>query len=268
MKFFAWLQHWVRTAAAASSRKEFYRRIEERKLGEAVAHLALLTVFLWVVPFLVVFFVDASHAGRALTEGLRARIPAGTVFEMKNGAFTNTLPGPLNFGDKDFAVIVNDASNTAMLKEGENGLVVNATGVLQRNGLRDQTVSFKKVPDFRWTRENMLSAIGRWAPPVLFLGALLLGCLMFAMTWIGFLISAFLHALLFLLVLAIAKRPWPLKRAFIAAAFAATGPILLNALLSVARLQLGFVPNALYWLILAWIAYDAIKRPPKPLSPS
>ncbi len=260
MKFFAWLRRWIRTAVAASSRKDFYRQLDDRVLGESVAHLALLSVFLWVLPFLIVFFIDTRHGLQAFTEGLRTRIPAGAVFEMKKGAFSNTLPAPLVFGDKEFKLIVNSATGPLALQEGESGFVVNATGIVQRDPLRTQALSFARVPDFRVTREELRDRIARWAPPALFLGALLTALVVFSLTLAGFLISAALHALLLWFAMRIAKRPWPWKRALIATMYAATLPIVVNALVSAAGLNLGMLPNLLYWLILIWIAYDAITR--------
>ncbi|MFA5854157.1 MAG: DUF1189 family protein [Patescibacteria group bacterium] len=260
MRFFAWLRHWINTAVAAATRTDFYRRLDERKPGEAVAHLALLSVFLWTLPFVIVFFVDASRATKSLMEGLRVHVPAGTIFEMKKGAFSNTLSEPLVFGDKEFKVIVNNASSTLALQEGESGLIVSASGVLQRDPLREQKMSFASAPDFRWTRENMLESIARWTPLALFLGAILMSIAVFGAIWIGFLLSVALHGFVLWLALKIGKRTWPWKRALVASAYAATGPIALNALLSAAGLNLSVISNIWYWLILIWIAYDAITR--------
>jgi hypothetical protein len=119
---------------------------------------------------------------------------------------------------------------------------------------------FASAPDFRWTRENMLESIARWTPLALFLGAILLSIAVFGATWIGFLLSVALHGLILWLALKVGKRAWPWKRAFVAAAYAATGPIALNAFLSAAGLNLSVLSNIWYWLILIWIAYDAIAR--------
>jgi hypothetical protein len=258
MRFLAWLRHWINTAVSAATRVDFYRRLDERKPGEAVAHLALLSVFLWTLPFVIVFFADASKGAKSLMEGLRAQVPAGTVFEMKKGAFSNSLSEPLVFGDKEFKVIIDNASGTSALQAGESGLIVSASGVLQRDPLREQTMSFAKAPDFRWTRENMLESIARWTPLALFVGAVLLSLAVFIATWIGFLMSVALHGLLLWLALKLAKRAWPWKRAFVASAYAATGPIFLNALVSAAGLNLSVISNVWYWLILIWIVYDVI----------
>ncbi len=264
MKFFAWLQHWVRTAIAASSRKEFYRRLEERKVGEGIAHLALLSLFLLVLPFIVYFFVDASRASNIFTENLRARIPAGTVFEMKDGKFTDTLTEPIVFGDKNFTVRINSATSSLTLAEGENGLLVTSTGITQQDGPKTQTISFKDAPNFRVTREEILDGMARWMPLVLFVGAIFVSLMMFGITLFGFLLSAAAHGLLLFFALKVAKRPWPWKRAFVASAYASTLPIVLNVLLSAAGASLGFVPSLLYWLILIWVAYDVITRSAAP----
>ncbi len=262
MKFFAWFRYWVRTAISASSRKDFYRRLENRKLGEGLGHLALLAAFLWVLPFLIFFFVDARQAAGVIMEGLQTRVPPGTVFEMKDGKFSDTLPAPIIAGNQEFKVIINSATSGLALAEGENGLVLSTTGITQQEGPHQQMITFAKAPDFRWTREEIQSGIARWTPAALFLGALIAGLVVFGLTFIGFFLSAAAHALLLWFVLKIAKRPWPWKRAFIATAYAATLPLVLNALLSSAGVNLGLVPNLLYWLIVIWIAYDVITRSP------
>ncbi len=264
MKFFAWLNYWIRTAVAASSRKEFYRRLENRRALEALGHIALLTAFLWVLPFLVVFFVGMRQAAGSFMDGLHARVPAGTVFETQHGTFSDTLAAPLVFGGSDYKVIVNTATSTLTLNDGDTGLAIGQTGIVQQDGTERKEIAFAKLPAFRWTREDMLDNAARWAPLALFLFALLACVAVFSLYFAGFIASVLAHALVLWLAFKAAKRPWPWRRAFVAAAYAATLPIFLNALLSALDLNLGFIPNLLYWVILAWILYDAIKRSPAP----
>ena len=265
MKFFAWLRHWVRTAVAASSRPDFYRRLEDRKPGEAVAHLALLSVFLWTLPFLVVFFVEVPRALRQVSENVLARVPAGTVFEMKDGTLSSNLKEPLEFSEDGSVILIDTATATAALPPyaggSSNTIVIGYDGIMQRTSDQDARFSsFKKVPNFSMSREKVLEEFARWTPLALFLGALLMTFMVFGATWIGFLLSTALHALVLWLALKVVKRAWTWKRAFIAAAYAATAPIVLNAILSAVRQDLGTIPNVMYWLILLWIAYDATTR--------
>lgn len=265
MKFFAWLRHWIRTAIAASSRKDFYRHLDGRKPGEAVAHLALLAVFLWTLPFLIVFFVEVPRALRQAADGVRAHVPAGTTFEMKDGTLTSNLQEPLRFSEDGSVVVIDTATATSALPPyaggPANAIVIGFDGIMQRTGDQEaRYTSFKKVPDFSVSREEALAQFARWMPLALFLGAVLVSLAVFGLTLLGFLISVALHALVLWFALKVAKRPWPWKRAFVASAYAATGPIALNAVLSTSGANLGAVSDVLYWLILIWIAYDAITR--------
>ncbi|WKZ28598.1 MAG: DUF1189 family protein [Patescibacteria group bacterium] len=265
MKFFAWLRHWIRTAVAASSRPDFYRRLEDRKPGEAAAHLALLSLFLWTLPFLIIFFVEVPRALRYATENVLARVPAGTVFEMKDGRLSSNLEQPLKFSDDGSFVVIDTATATAALPPYEAGsintIVIGYDGIMQRTSDHEARFSsFKKIPNFSVSREKALGEFARWTPLALFLGALFMTLMVFGATWVGFLLSVALHGLLLWFALKLVKRAWPWKRAFIASAYAATAPIVLNAILSAAGFNLGTVPNVLYWLILLWIVYDAHVR--------
>ncbi len=265
MKFFAWLRHWIRTAIAASSRPDFYRRLEDRKPGEAVAHLALLSVFLWTLPFLVVFFVEVPRALRHVSDKVLARVPAETVFNMKDGTLTSNLKEPLVFSEDGMVIVIDTATATAALPPYAGGttqtVVVGFDGVMQRTSDHEAKFSsFKKVPNFSMSREKALEEFARWAPLALFLGALLMTFMVFGAMWVSFLLSAALHSLVLWLVLKVVKRAWPWKRVFVAAAYAATAPAILNALLSAAGVNRGGEIGVLYWLILLWIAYDTYKR--------
>lgn len=265
MKFFAWLRHWIRTAVAASSRPDFYHRLEDRKPGEAVAHLALLSVFLWTLPLLAVFFVEAPRALHYITDNVLARVPAGTVFDMKDGTLASNLKEPLVFSEDGLSIVIDTATATAALPPYAGGaaqtIVIGYDGIMQRASDHEARFSsFKKVPNFSLTREKALEEFARWTPLALFFGALLMTFAVFGITWIGFLISVALHGLVLWFALKIAKRAWPWKRAFIASAYAATGPIALGAIFNAAGLNLSVVSNVWYWLVLIWIAYEAIVR--------
>ncbi len=260
MRFFSWLRQWIRTVIAAATRTEFYLRFEERKPREAAGHLALLSVFLWTLPFVVLCFFFVGTAVKSIVIGLREQVPPGTVFEMKNGSFSSSLSEPLVFGDEEFKIVINSASGTAALQAGESGLVVSASGIRERTPLREQEASFANVPDFRKSREELLEATVRWAPFAMFLTIAVMSLVVFGSVWIGFLASTALHGSLLWLALKICKRTWPWKRAFVVSAYAATGPILLNAILSASGLNLGAVSSVWYWLILIWIVYGAVKQ--------
>ena len=213
--FFGWIKHWARTALEASTRVEFYRRAGERKTGEAVGHLAMLA-FLWTLPLSAMFFAGLRQVSIRVAEGMKSSIPPGTVFEMKDHALSNNLQEPLVFPVRDGVIIVNTASSTLTLSEGEDGLVIGATGIAQREDGRDASVDFKDVPDFRVDREGLMVQIGRWAPLTLFLGSLFVLVFMFLAFWSGVLLNALLHGFALWLLLKVIKRPRAWREAFVA----------------------------------------------------
>lgn len=258
--FWAWIKQWAATCVAASSRIEFYRRVGERKTGEAVGHLAMLAV-VWVLPVTVLFFVGLRQAAGAISEGLRTRIPPGTTFEMKDGVLTNNLQEPLVFTEKGAAFIVNTATTTLELQGEQDGLVVGATGIFQRQAGQAETLDFKDVPDFRVDREGLMEDIARWAPLGLFVGSLVVLIMLFLAFWSGGLLNALVHGFVLWLLLKIVKRAKPWRHAFVAASYAATAPFLLRVLTQGLDPQFRGLADILYWAFIAWIAYDAYKTP-------
>lgn len=261
MKFLAWIKNWVRTAADASSRIAFYRRIGERKITEAIGHLAMLAALLWVLPFAVAFFIGMHRGLAVLTDDLRTQVPPGMSVELKNGKLTSNLASPLVLRGKEFTVVFNTATTTLDLAPGETGVVINADGLVQQQGTERDASSFKSAPDFKTTREDLQNGLARWAPLGLFLGSLLALSIVFVVFLSGFIINAALHGLVLLFALKLLKRPWPWRKAFVAAAYASTAPIVLRAVVSFAGQDaLGLLPNVLAWAMLAWVAYDAYKQ--------
>jgi hypothetical protein len=262
--FLPWMRQWFRDAIAASTRPRSLPGLGERRLGAAFAHLATLTIVFWVLPFSVMFFVGARQGITALDEGLRDRVPAGTVFELKGGKLTDNLQAPLVVRNPAFTLIVNTASSTMDLAATETGVVVTQGGIFNQDGVRRESVSFDTAPPFRKSREDIRSDLARWAPLVLFLGSLIVLLAFFAFMLIGFLVSAAFHALALWLALKIWKRAWPWKRAFVTAAYAATGPFILMALLTIGETDFSLLSTALYWALMAWILFDAVRSAPAP----
>ena len=260
--FFAWMKQWARTGYEAVTRVAFYRRLEARKTGEAAGHLAMFAV-LWTLPLSVMFFIGLRQVSNRLAEGLRSGIPAGSVFEMKDGTLTSNLREPLRFSEGTAIVVLDAATATSALPPYAEGaidtIVIGSDGITERTGDHDaRFTSFKNAPNFKVSREELMEKIARWAPLTLFIGSLLTLVVMFLAFWGGFLLNALLHGFTLWLLLKVIKRPRPWRESFVAAAYAATAPIVLNLALS------GFerfraVPDIAYWAFIAWIAYDAYK---------
>lgn len=262
--FLAWIKQWFRDASLAATRPTSLRAFGERRVGAALAHLAMLTLVFWVMPFSVTFFEGARQGIVALDQGLHTRVPAGAVFELKDGKLSNNLPNPLIVRNPDFTIIVNTASSTLDLSATETGVVVTSDGVLQQDGARRESVSFASAPPFRVSREEIMASLARWAPLALFAGSLFVLALVFSLLLLGFFGSAAGHALALWLALKIWKRPWHWKRAFVTAAYAATGPIVLQALLTLVDASFGFVSGLLYWGLIVWILIDHVRSAPAP----
>lgn len=262
--FFAWLKQWFRDALAAAIRPTSLRAFADRRPGAALAHLAMLTLVFWVLPFSVTFFEGARHGIAALDEGLRTRVPAGAIFELKDGKLSDNLQDPLIVRNSDFTLIVNTASSTQDLSATETGIVVMPDGVYQQDGVRRESMSFASAPPFRMSREDIRTDIARWAPLVLFLGSLLVLLAVFAILLLGFFGSAVGHAFALWLAFKIWKRPWHWKRAFVVSAYAATGPIVLQTLLTFGDTDFSIVSTLLYWGLIAWIFYDTMRSASAP----
>jgi len=256
--FFTWIKQWGRTAYEAVTRIAFYRRVGERKTGEAVGHMAMLAV-LWTFPLTILFFIGLRQVAGHLAEGLRDDIPPGTVFELKDGRLTNNLTTPLIFREKDGVIIVNTATTTLALEEGETGVVIGSEAIVQQDGPKTESVSFKDVPDFRIGREELLDKTARWAPVALFLVSLLVLVFAFLVFWGGFLLNALLHGFVLWLLLKVIKRPRAWREAFVAACYAATASVALRFLVQGVG-PISALPDIVYWGFIAWIAYDAYKH--------
>lgn len=263
--FLDWMHGWSRDAFAAATRPQAVRGLGERRLGSAFAHLATLTIIFWVLPFAVTFFIGARQGIAAFDEALRTRVPAGAVFELKDGKLSDNLKEPLVVRDPQFTLIVNTATSTVDLAPTEAGIVVTGGGVYQQDGVRRESISFATAPPFKVSREDIQSQLARWAPLALFAGSIVVLLLVFSALFAGFLLSAAFHALALWLALKIWKRPWDWKRAFVTSAYAATGPLFLQAMLSLGGgTALELIPTLLYWGILAWLMYDAIRSATPP----
>jgi len=255
--FFEWIKRWGRTAYEASTRIEFYRRIKERKTGEAFGHMAMLAI-VWTLPITVLFFMGLRQATRYLAEGLRQDIPPGTVFEMKDGAFTNNLQEPLVFREKDAVVIINTATTTLGLAPGEDGVVVDRGAILQQDGGKTEVMDFRDAPDFKFGREELMEKIARWGPFALFVVSLFVLVFMFLAFWASIILNALLHGFALWLLFKVIKRPRAWRESFVAAAYAATASVVLR--LAVQGIEpLSALPDIVYWGFIAWIAYDAYK---------
>ncbi len=270
---FRWLLQWLRDAAAAATRPSFWRRAGERPPSAAFAHLAMLTLLFWVLPVCVLFFGGARQFLASLDATLDTRVPAGATFELRDGKFLTNLDRPLVIRDEGFTFIVNSASSSLDLSATETGVMIGRDAIVRQDGASRQITGFASAQSFRFTREELRDGLARWAPLGLFAIALVLLVLVFALWMAGALLSVLLHGFVLWLALRLWKRPWDWRRAFSSAAYAATGPFVLRAFLTGAGL--GVISGLWYWLLIGWIAFDAIRKsdpaaappPPKPQTP-
>lgn len=260
--FFSWIRSWARDAASSVTDVRFLRRTGHRKAGQAVGHLAMLAV-LWTIPVTVLFFLGLRSVVGHVGGILRSDLPPGTVFEMKDGRLTNNLTEPLIFREEDSTVIINSASSTLTLAEGEDGLVVDALGITTQEGGQRDDVSFRGAPDFRVDREGLIERMSRWAPLGLFLGSLFVLVFVFLLGWAGLLVGGLVYGVILWLAFKALRRPQTWRSSFIVAAYATTAAALARFLTQGFE-PLSFVPGLVTWLYLAWVAYDAWKEAPSP----
>jgi hypothetical protein len=263
-KFLAWFRDYLRTVGAALTRLDFYRGLGARKASDAVGYLAVLLILLWVVPFSIAFFVGMRRGIESLDAAVRTRVPAGTIFELKDGRLTSTLAEPLVFEQDGMKLVVNTASSTLDLAEGEEGVVVRPEAIVQKAAGRVESLSYADIPGFRMSREEALDRLARYAPVVVLISSLvvLLG-VSFALAF-SYAIATLVHGFALWLLLRLLKRPWGYRRAWITAAYAATAPLFVKAGAAAFGLDAGVAPTLLYWVLLGLVAYDEVKRNPAP----
>ena len=249
-----------RTVAHSLSDIRFYRGARHKRPAEAAGYLAVLVSIFWLVPFLIAFFVGARAATRYAIEAIDRHVPAGTVFEVKNGTFTNTLAAPIMVPFEGARFIVNTSTSTATLGSDELGMAVLQTEIMQRSRPgRTETVSLKSMPNVRITKEQMSERIRASAPWVIGLAAIVLLCGFALASFAGVAALTLFYALLLWGLMRLLKRPMRYAEAWVLAAYAATAFVLATALMSLLGLDQGSLPTALYWVMLGFIGYDLWK---------
>ena len=257
-KFLSWWKTYALTVVASATNVAFYRRVRERKISEAAGYLAVLAAILWVAPFSVSFFLTVRSGLTRFMEGFRATVPPGTVFEMKQGTLASTLEAPIVVRSGKTALIINTATSTLDLSPDETGFAVFSTSISQKaEESRTETMTFAKAPDFKLSKEEMVDDIVGYAKWAVFLISLAAIAGLAVSIAIGTAVSAALHALLLWLLLRLLKRHWHYRDAYIVALYASTVPIAVSALFALAGRDGGVIPSALYWVLLAFVAYDA-----------
>jgi hypothetical protein len=255
----------LRTVARSVVDVRFYRALSHKRPGEAAGYLAVLLTLCWMVPFAISFFIGARTLLDGLNRDLRRHLPPDAVFEFKDGKMSTNLAAPIVVRDDGAAFIVNTATTTLGLDDGEIGLVVNSDGIFQRKGPDDvENVDFKSAPDTRLTKADLDRAFGRLAPVVVFVTALLsllMAAVLFSAS-IALLVAA--NGLLLWLAMKALKRPFDRSTVLVIAAYAASAPIMAKAIFFWSGVDAGIIPLVLYWILLGAIAYELRKPGPPP----
>jgi hypothetical protein len=276
-RFIAWWQRYLKEVLSAAKDVGFYRGVPSRRPWDAVMHLAVLTLVVWTIPFAIAFFMAVRQGFDAFNEGFRGNVPPGTVFEMKQGRLTTTLPEPVVFREEGLAVVINASNTDIGLAEGESGLVVHADAAVSRDPEgRVETLPFAGMQDFKVTREDVDAWVNSNAVWIIVLAAILT----LVGTFLGVVVSAVavaaVYALFLMLATRVVRRPWGFRASFLVAAYAATLPLLAKAVFGWAGVDAGLIPTGLYWILLGFIVYDAVKsappapepKPPAPAAPA
>ncbi len=257
---FGRLSSFSRTVFKSVSDVKFYRGIRHKPLKETIAYLSLLIAFFWMVPYLVVFFVGVREGIDAFNRNLRTYVPAGARFEMKKGRFSDSLRSPIVIRGEGTVFILNTATTTLTLRDKEYGMAIGAAGIVERkdDGTLD-TIGYSTVPDFQTTKEGIDDWISAYAPWVVLLLAVFSFAAIYLMVSAGYAVVILAYGFLLWAALKLFKRPRSYRESFIVAAYAATGMIILKSALFWSGFDSGLIPSALYWILLAFIVYDAIK---------
>lgn len=248
------------TLVRSVSDLRFFREARHRRPRQAAGHLAVLVILFWVVPFAIVFFSAVRQGLDAAIGGLRRHVPPGAEFRMKDGELSTTLEAPIVIREGGAAFIVNTSTTTLELGEDEIGVVVGPRELVQQEAPgRRQIVSYKDVPNFETTREGIDAWIGRHAKWFVLIAAAIAIPLFFIVMAVGYGAYVLAHAAALWFAFRLLRRPLPFTEAFVLSAFAATAPVAAKAVFSWSGIEIGPVPTFLYWILLAFIAYDLAK---------
>ncbi|MEY4723292.1 MAG: hypothetical protein RLZZ324_805 [Candidatus Parcubacteria bacterium] len=153
---------------------EFYRSV---RVGSPWRALWYLTRLYLVLAFLgaIIFVPSAIGARTALTEHVRATLPDGARFEMKKGQLSTNVKVPFEIGTKELSVVIDPgvtgadrpAANADGLLFGRDAAFVPANG-------GTESVRYGNMPDFSWTRMDIMNALDGFSPVLAGLAALTL----------------------------------------------------------------------------------------------
>lgn len=260
MKWLEWWKAWFRTVAKSVSNVAFYREVRLKRLSEAAGYMAVLLALSWMLPFAVSFFLQVRTGLEAFNRGLRTHVPAGTAFEMKNGKLTTSLAEPIVVRSGKSVFIVNTSDSALAPAADEVGLAVGSESIIQKSAPdRTEITSFASFPDFKTTKEGIdawLEGNARW---LVLLTALVVFSVLAILLAAGTGLMVAFHAAVFWMLLRLLKKHWHYKEVYVVALYAATLPVVSRAILTFADVDAGFIPSALYWVLLAFILYDVYR---------
>lgn len=258
-------RNYSRTVIRSVTDLRFYREVRHKKVSATIGYLAVLLILFWIIPFSIAFFVGIRKGLDTFVLNLRTAIPLGTEFTMKDQKLTSNLTEPIVIRDQGLSIIVNTASSTLELDEGEVGVVVGSQAIVSKKAPDHfETVGYSTIPDFSISREGLDEWVGKYARWVILLVAVLSITILTVTLGAGYGIYIMAHAFFLWLVLRLLKRPLKYSAAFTITGFAATMPIILRSVFNWSGTDSGLIPTLLYWVLLAFIIYDAYRNNVKP----
>lgn len=253
--------NFARTFSRSMTDLRFFREARRQRPGKAIGYLAVLLILFWLIPFSIEFFIGLRKANDAVVSGIRTHVPADARFVMSGGELTTTLEEPIVVEEGGFTFIVNASSTSLSLEEDSVGLAINRDAIVQREGPDAvQVIGYQDFPDFEVDRRGLDAWVAGYGP---WLVLLIVTVTLIAFTLavgVGFGLLTLIHALLFSLAMRALKVRMRFSSAFSVAVHAATVPVVVRAVADWSGADIGSAATYLYWILLAFIAYDFRKE--------
>lgn len=242
---------------------EFYRKVRTGSWTNAFRYSAAF--FVLVALFLSLSAAPALFGALGDVKNvLNESVPDNTSFEVKDGKFSTTLSPATEFGDNEFALIVDSTvlgKDYPKAFEDRIGIFIGRDAVFSQelDGSRE-IKPLEDLPNFTVTKEAVSSWLGRWGVPVI-VGILLLIMLFgYAYSLLSIFVFVFLTALVSLL----ASRIWKLKfdyRQWLAIGFhAVTLPVIIDYLFTLIGLDMPFLMPVVYFMFVFAVLSDERAR--------
>ncbi len=243
---------------------ELYRQVRTRPWTRALAY-SLIFFALLSLALTLSASVGAYRLLGDLEDGIRAQVPEGSEFTVKDGRFSTTLEPGTEYGEEGFALVFDDGvvgKDFPRSFEDRIGVLVGRDAVFtqEEDGSRD-ILPIEGVPDFSFTKGSVLDWLGRY-------GALLVAGLLFLFLGMHYsfsILGALVYAAATALLTLVLGRIWKIRLGygqwFAVGLHALTLPTLVDYLFGFLGLDVPFAFSVIYFMFMFSVIADERARP-------